>query len=33
MEKNYGNLTGVVALGAIVAVGWIALTLGAAFAG
>ena len=33
MEKNKVSLTGALAVGAIVAVGWIALTLGAAFAG
>lgn len=33
MEKKNVNLNGVLAIGAIVAVGWLALTLGAAFAG
>lgn len=33
MEKKTARLPNLIALGAIIAVGWIALTLGSAFAG
>ena len=33
MEKKSSRLPNLIALGSVVAIGWIALTLGAAFAG